>query len=182
MVLHISQLSLGYAHYRFETGVFCWKLIKDVVNLENNALEKEKQTISFIQRNIDVITAILLLTGQITIIGVFVTPGGFRISIGGPLTGISRLEGKQKNRIASWFIDIIDIIIAALLIHDQIRVLGTFTSSKRFTLTVSGPIFGVSRTEPSALSQVNKEFNSFQKIVSQHFYVDPALVEKLTKE
>ncbi|MFC6602152.1 hypothetical protein ACFQDF_12280 [Ectobacillus funiculus] len=65
--------------------------------MENNALEKEEQTISFIQRNIDVITAILLLTGQITIIGVFVTPGGFRISIGGPLTGISRLEGKQKK-------------------------------------------------------------------------------------
>jgi hypothetical protein len=155
--------------------------MKDMVRMKNNTVENEKRAISSIQRNIDIVTAILLLTGQITIIGVFVTPGGFRISIGGPLTGISRLEGKKRSRVVNWFIDVIDIILALLLLHNQISVMGTFTASQRFTLTVSGPIFGIPRNEP-ALGSLRRDFNNFKKIVSEHFYVDPQLVEKFTKE
>lgn len=149
--------------------------------MENSAVEIEQQTIGFIQRNINVVTAILLLTGQITVIGVFVTSGGFRLNIGGPLTGNTRLEGKKRNQVATWLIDIIDIIVAVLLIHDQVQVLGTFVSSKRFSLTVGGPIFGVPRDEPVSLSRMQTEFTSFQNVVSKHFSVDRSLVEKLTK-
>ncbi|WP_034670266.1 hypothetical protein [Ectobacillus panaciterrae] len=150
--------------------------------LKKNQIEKEKQAISTIQRNIDIITATLLATGQFTIIGIFVTPGGFRISVGGPLTGTSRLEGKSGSRAVNLIIDVFDILTAVLLITDQINVTGTFISSpERFTVNVSGPIFGVPKTGP-ALPDVNKIFTDFRKIVPKHFNVNPELLRKLTKE
>ena len=155
---------------------------KGVENVEwKSGFDKERELIFAIQRNLDVVTAILLLTGQITIIGVFVTPGAFRISVGGPITGTSRIEGKGGDAGINIIIDMIDVILAALLLNNQINVSGAFISSGRFTINVSGPIFGVPKTEP-ALSELNQSSQFFHRTVSKHFYVNPALVEKFTKD
>ncbi|MFE0620556.1 hypothetical protein ACFW1J_04010 [Priestia aryabhattai] len=146
-----------------------------------SGFDKERELIFAIQRNLDVVTAILLLTGQITIIGVFVTPGAFRISVGGPITGTSRIEGKGGDAGINIIIDMIDVILAALLLNNQINVSGAFISSGRFTINVSGPIFGVPKTEP-ALSELNQSSQFFHRTVSKHFYVNPDLVEKFTKD
>ncbi|WP_419784755.1 hypothetical protein [Priestia aryabhattai] len=146
-----------------------------------SGFDKERELIFAIQRNLDVVTAILLLTGQITIIGVFVTPGAFRISVGGPITGTSRIEGKYGDAGINIIIDMIDVILAALLLNNQINVSGAFISSGRFTINVSGPIFGVPKTEP-ALSELNQSSQFFHRTVSKHFYVNPDLVEKFTKD
>ncbi|GAB1759953.1 MULTISPECIES: hypothetical protein [Priestia] len=146
-----------------------------------SGFDKERELIFAIQRNLDVVTAILLLTGQITIIGVFVTPGAFRISVGGPITGTSRIEGKDGDAGINIIIDMIDVILAALLLNNQINVSGAFISSGRFTINVSGPIFGVPKTEP-ALSELNQSSQFFHRTVSKHFYVNPDLVEKFTKD
>ncbi|WP_371129340.1 hypothetical protein [Priestia aryabhattai] len=146
-----------------------------------SGFDKERELIFAIQRNLDVVTAILLLTGQITIIGVFVTPGAFRISVGGPITGTSRIEGKGGDAGINIIIDMIDVILAALLLNNQINVSGVFISSGRFTINVSGPIFGVPKTEP-ALSELNQSSQFFHRTVSKHFYVNPDLVEKFTKD
>jgi hypothetical protein len=153
-----------------------------VENVEwKSGFDKERELIFAIQRNLDVVTAILLLTGQITIIGVFVTPGAFRISVGGPITGTSRIEGKDGDAGINIIIDMIDVILAALLLNNQINVSGAFISSGRFTINVSGPIFGVPKTEP-ALSELNQSSQFFHRTVSKHFYVNPDLVEKFTKD
>ncbi|WWW24108.1 hypothetical protein V8Z66_13620 [Priestia aryabhattai] len=155
---------------------------KGVENVEwKSGFDKERELIFAIQRNLDVVTAILLLTGQITIIGVFVTPGAFRISVGGPVTGTSRIEGKGGDAGINIIIDMIDVILAALLLNNQINVSGAFISSGRFTINVSGPIFGVPKTEP-ALSELNQSSQFFHRTVSKHFYVNPDLVEKFTKD
>ncbi|KML30643.1 hypothetical protein C1N83_24860 [Priestia aryabhattai] len=155
---------------------------KGVENVEwKSGFDKERELIFAIQRNLDVVTAILLLTGQITIIGVFVTPGAFRISVGGPITGTSRIEGKGGDAGINIIIDMIDVILAALLLNNQINVSGAFISSGRFTINVSGPIFGVPKTEP-ALSELNQSSQFFHRTVSKHFYVNPDLVEKFTKD
>lgn len=155
---------------------------KGVENVEwKSGFDKERELIFAIQRNLDVVTAILLLTGQITIIGVFVTPGAFRISVGGPITGTSRIEGKDGDAGINIIIDVIDVILAALLLNNQINVSGAFISSGRFTINVSGPIFGVPKTEP-ALSELNQSSQFFHRTVSKHFYVNPDLVEKFTKD
>ncbi|WP_418055587.1 MULTISPECIES: hypothetical protein [Priestia] len=146
-----------------------------------SGFDKERELIFAIQRNLDVVTAILLLTGQITIIGVFVTPGAFRISVGGPITGTSRIEGKGGDAGINIIIDMIDVILAALLLNNQVNVSGAFISSGRFTINVSGPIFGVPKTEP-ALSELNQSSQFFHRTVSKHFYVNPDLVEKFTKD
>ncbi|MEW4239675.1 hypothetical protein Q0N51_11925 [Priestia megaterium] len=155
---------------------------KGVENVEwKSGFDKERELIFAIQRNLDVVTAILLLTGQITIIGVFVTPGAFRISVGGPITGTSRIEGKDGDAGINIIIDMIDVILAALLLNNQINVSGAFISSGRFTINVSGAIFGVPKTEP-ALSELNQSSQFFHRTVSKHFYVNPDLVEKFTKD
>ncbi|MHA2960391.1 hypothetical protein [Priestia megaterium] len=146
-----------------------------------SGFDKERELIFAIQRDLDVVTAILLLTGQITIIGVFVTPGAFRISVGGPITGTSRIEGKGGDAGINIIIDMIDVFLAALLLNNQINVSGAFISSGRFTINVSGPIFGVPKTEP-ALSELNQSSQFFHRTVSKHFYVNPDLVEKFTKD
>jgi hypothetical protein len=155
---------------------------KGVENVEwKSGFDKERELIFAIQRDLDVVTAILLLTGQITIIGVFVTPGAFRVSVGGPITGTSRIEGKDGNAGINIIIDMIDVFLAALLLNNQINVSGAFISSGRFTINVSGPIFGVPKTEP-ALSELNQSSQFFHRTVSKHFYVNPDLVEKFTKD
>ncbi|MED3882052.1 hypothetical protein P4612_22620 [Priestia megaterium] len=155
---------------------------KGVENVEwKSGFDKERELIFAIQRDLDVVTAILLLTGQITIIGVFVTPGAFRISVGGPITGTSRIEGKGGDAGINIIIDMIDVFLAALLLNNQINVSGAFISSGRFTINVSGPIFGVPKTEP-ALSELNQSSQFFHRTVSKHFYVNPDLVEKFTKD
>jgi len=155
---------------------------KGVENVEwKSGFDKERELIFAIQRDLDVVTAILLLTGQITIIGVFVTPGAFRISVGGTITGTSRIEGKDGNTGINIIIDMIDVFLAALLLNNQINVSGAFISSGRFTINVSGPIFGVPKTEP-ALSELNQSSQFFHRTVSKHFYVNPDLVEKFTKD
>ncbi|WRQ95108.1 hypothetical protein NQ126_011855 [Priestia megaterium] len=155
---------------------------KGVENVEwKSGFDKERELIFAIQRDLDVVTAILLLTGQITIIGVFVTPGAFRVSVGGPITGTSRIEGKDGNAGINIIIDMIDVFLAALLLNNQINVSGAFISSGRFTINVSGPIFGVPKTEP-ALSELNQSSQFFHHTVSKHFYVNPDLVEKFTKD
>lgn len=143
-------------------------------------IKKEKQTIQVIQREIDIITAVLLLTGQITIIGVFVTPGGFRMSVGGPLTGTNRLEGKSGNQIVNAIIDGIDIIAALLLINGELGVTGTFISSGRFSINISGLIFGVPKNEPT-LPGIQKEFKYFHRMISRNYEVDYSLVNQIKK-
>jgi hypothetical protein len=148
---------------------------------KNDELEKDKKVIRAIQRDISVVTAALLLTGQITIKGVFVTPGGFRLSIAGPLTGSPRLEGKSSSKTATVIIDIIDVFIAILLINRQLVVEGTFIGSNEFTLIVSGPIFGMPFPEPS-LPDLKRDYNFYKKVVSKQFNVHQELVNKLIKE
>ena len=145
---------------------------KGVENVEwKSGFDKERELIFAIQRNLDVVTAILLLTGQITIIGVFVTPGAFRVSVGGPITGTSRIEGKDGNVGINIIIDMIDVFLAALLLNNQINVSGAFISSGRFTINVSGPIFGVPKHEPT-LPDLKRVFTQFRWIVSEHFDIE----------
>ena len=138
----------------------------------NSELEQEKQLIRTIQRDISVATAALLLTGQITLRGVFVTPGSFRLSLAGPLTGTERLEGKNGNKVATAFLDILDISIAILLLRGSIVVEGTFIGAREFTLVVSGPIFGMPIPEPS-LPDLRDDYTLYKKVITNQFHFNP---------
>lgn len=138
-------------------------------------LEKRLQTIISIQRNIDIITAFLLLTGQVTVVRLIVEPKGFALSVGGPLTGIGRLEGISGNKTLSLILDIGDILLAILLISDQINVSGIFLGPGRFSFNITGPIFGVPKHVP-ALPDLEKVFTQFRWIVSEHFDIEPEIL------
>lgn len=142
----------------------------------NNQADELEQ-IHSIQRTIDTVAALLLLTGQVTISGVFVRPGRFSVSIGGPIFGGRRLEGKNHSRAGSLVIDIIDILLAIFLLNDEINVEGTFISSGTFTLNISGPIFGFPKVIP-ALPNLKNDFQFFKSQVSAHYQVPPELWRK----
>ena len=134
-------------------------------------VEKGLQTVITIQRNIDIITAFLLLTGQVTVVRLIVEPGGFALSVGGPLTGAGRLEGKSGNKTLSLLLDVGDILLAILLLSDQTNVSGIFLGPGRFSFNITGPIFGVPKHEPT-LPDLKRVFTQFRWIVSEHFDIE----------
>ncbi len=117
----------------------------------------DKNTAEWIYLDINLIAAVLLITGQLTMNGIFIQPtGGFSIPLQGPITGGRRLVGKSKSKVSTFIVDSIDFILAILLIFGQISVRGTLISSGYFSIIVSGPIFGASKTEVS--EEAKKEF------------------------
>lgn len=141
--------------------------------------KNEYMLIREIQRDLDIIIAALLLTGQITVTRVFFGPGYFGVTVGGPLTGARRLEGKDENQLITMSIDIMDIILAILLIKDEINLVGVFFSSDaRFSLSISGPIFGRHKVVP-VLSYLRKNQKELNNIVRNHFQVNQELVQIL---
>jgi len=92
-----------------------------------------------VHRGIGLGTAILLLSGQITIGGVFIAPGDFALSLSGLFTGAGAIGKTERDNVV---LDGLDIITALLLIVNQLQVIGTYITAGRFTIVVGGPIFG----------------------------------------
>lgn len=142
---------------------------------------KEKlDVIAALQRDLNIATAFLLLTGQITIIGVFLTPGEFSLSLSGPLFGRTRLQGKFGDYQLTALVDTLDIVIAVLLITDAIRVVSAVVGPGRFSIDVSGPIFGASLYQPT-LPLLKEQHQFFKKIVSEQFDIDPRLFKNMER-
>lgn len=112
-------------------------------------------------RGLDVIVAILLLTGQISIGGVFFAGNGFALSLSGALTGAEVLTTDLQ---ASWVLEGLDVIAAFLLILDEVHVVGTYVTASRFTIVISGPPFGVPLTE-GYLPRTKEFFRDFRDFV-----------------
>lgn len=117
-----------------------------------------------ILRHVDFITAALILTGQITVGGVFFqTESAFALSFSGPITGGTRIESKPKLPLIDVSIDIVDIMVALFLIADKVNVVGTYITFGRFTIVVGGPLFGGEKREASEgeAEHVISHFKSF---------------------
>lgn len=123
-----------------------------------------EKTVHAVHQSIDFITSILLLTGQLTIRGVFFTPSGFSLSLTGPIIGGSRSEAREGEPNVNLVIDSIDVITALLLIIGQINVEGTFITSHLFTIVVSGPPFGRLKTE-AYVPEAEEFFSNFKRNV-----------------
>ncbi|SFU86677.1 hypothetical protein SAMN05421543_1112 [Alicyclobacillus macrosporangiidus] len=123
---------------------------------------REKALVSGILRAIDIWIAILLLTGQLTCGGVFLASGAIWLSLAGPITGSTRMEGQGDG--AGFVLDAIDVIIALLLITGQITNTGPWISSGKFNFVVTGPVFGNPNipvaADPSETSGRAQEFFS----------------------
>lgn len=109
---------------------------------------------------VDIWLAILLLTGQLTVGGVFFSSGAIWFSLQGPILGNVRIEGKTQA--ANAFADGIDVITAILLILGQLTNTGPWISSGFFNFVVSGPAFGLTAVpvpvNSSKPSKKTKEF------------------------
>lgn len=108
------------------------------------------------QYSIDIISAILLLTGQITTSGIFFVPEGFYLAATGPILGGIRMTGRSES--SSAVLDVVDVLTSILLILNVIRVTGPYLTSSRFFLVFSGPIFGIKDIVP--LTEPDKGFES----------------------
>lgn len=118
---------------------------REVVRVKKRKSRQTKTAAGIILRFLEIITIILLLTGQITIGGVFITPEGFSLSLSGPLTGRRVVIGKTEQAQVIHYG--LDVITALLLILGEINVIGTLIASGRFTIVVGGPPFGLEKVE-----------------------------------
>lgn len=98
-----------------------------------------------VQYSVDFLTAILLLTGQISTVGVYIVSNGFLLAATGPIMGGDRLKGLSTP--ASMGLDAIDVINALLLIIGQVQVTGPYITSGRLYMVWTGEIFGLPTTE-----------------------------------
>ncbi|GAB6930410.1 hypothetical protein JCM10914A_43930 [Paenibacillus sp. JCM 10914] len=115
-----------------------------------------------ILRKLDLITAILILNGQVTITGVFLQTGGaFSIPVGGPITGGYRIESRSKSQAGNATIDLIDILLVIFLLCDAINVQGTYITSGRFSIVLGGPLFGGDKTEMKDVRSYSRDFKKF---------------------
>lgn len=115
--------------------------------MDKREQEKFDRPAQAVYQSIDIFTAILILTGQISIGGVFVTPESFSLSLSGPFTGRTRKEAIPDVPAADAALDFINIITALLLIIGQINVIGTYITSKGFSIVLGGPPFGLRKKE-----------------------------------
>jgi hypothetical protein len=136
-----------------------------VVTLVKKKTNNAKSAPHAVLRSLDIVSAILLLTGQVTIGGVFIAIEGFALSLSGPFTG-SGAVGKTPN--ASFVLDVLDVMTALLLIVGEIDVIGTYITANRFTIVVGGPPFGTSKI--NAYSPAAKEFfDDYSDMVLQKY-------------
>ncbi|MBL0388286.1 hypothetical protein JJB07_16905 [Tumebacillus sp. ITR2] len=127
-----------------------------------------RNPIQTVYRSLDVITVVLLLTGQITIGGVFFFQGGgFSISLFGPITGAQRSVGVQGVPGANVVIDLVDLIAAFLLITDQVNVVGTLITANHFTIVISGPPFGEAKRTAAYPLETQNFFSIYKDHVAQ---------------
>lgn len=146
--------------------------------LNNSKIKEDIRVIASLQRDLNLAAAALLLTGQITIVGIFVAPGEFSLSLSGPLFGRARIEGKFGNNLTTTMIDILDVIIALLLIIDEIRVESAVVGPSRFSIIASGPIFGAPVYEPT-LPILKRNYKFIKKIVTKHYEIDPIIFRNI---
>ncbi|WP_155836517.1 hypothetical protein [Alicyclobacillus herbarius] len=107
---------------------------------KGDSTPRNKTVVTGILRAIDLWIAFLLLTGQITTTGVYLSSGAIWLSLSGPIIGGPRQEGTTAG--SGFALDAIDVLTALLLIVGQITNTGPWISSGRFSLVVSGPAFG----------------------------------------
>ncbi|EJY55879.1 hypothetical protein URH17368_1455 [Alicyclobacillus hesperidum URH17-3-68] len=74
----------------------------------------------------------------------FISPGNISLSLSGYFTG-SGVEGKSD--VDRRLLDAIDFVTALLLIVNELQVIGTYMTTGRFSIVVSGPLFGANPVE-----------------------------------
>lgn len=122
---------------------------------------RNQNIVNGVYKTLDVVAFLLLLSGQVRIGGVFVSSGGFSLSLSGTVTG-GGVEGKLPN--AALVLDVLDIIAALLILTGQLQVLGTYITSGRFSIVVGGPILGGAKME-SYLPRTNEFIGDYKRLV-----------------
>ena len=142
---------------------------------QSSADMRTRNLLASTQYSIDIITAILLLTGQITTTGIFFVPEGFYLGSTGPILGGVRSTGQSGS--ASVILDVVDVLAAVLLIMNVIRVTGPYITSNRFFLVFSGPLFGIKEIVNVLEPEKGHESNS----LGLRDYIRDAMVSRMTK-
>lgn len=127
-----------------------------------NSQGSDKRIISAGMRAVDIWIAILLLTGQISVGGVFVSAGAIWLSVTGPiLGGVKQVGTTPDGQVVQ---DGVDVVTALLLILGQITNTGPWIASGRFNFVVSGPAFGNNNVPvPADPSETSESAETFFK-------------------
>ncbi|MDP9729484.1 hypothetical protein ACOJUR_02325 [Alicyclobacillus tolerans] len=121
--------------------------------------------IEALYRGLGLLTAAFLLTEQLKISGVFLSSGAFSLSLSGPVTGYQMFGVTEEAN--QWMYGM-NVITAFLLILDELQVIGTYITSGRFSVVVSGPLFGGIRMGVY-LPETQEFFHDYQDILLKYY-------------
>lgn len=136
---------------------------------------RARNVLATTQYSIDIVTAVLLLTGQITTTGIFFVPEGFYLGATGPLLGGVRSTGRAAS--AGVILDAVDVLSALLLIMNAVRVTGPYITSQRVFVVFSGPVFGIRQL----VNVLEPEKGHERDSVDLRDYLRNAMVNRMTK-
>lgn len=121
---------------------------------------------------IDVVTAALILTGQIQPAGMFLVSEGFSISFTGPVLGYKGTEATTPG--AGFVMGGLEVITAVLLIARVFGTIGVYVTSHRASIVVGGPLFGSTPTIANLPGVPARVLNDYEALAMRHFGLQKA--------
>ncbi|PWI56872.1 hypothetical protein [Sulfoacidibacillus thermotolerans] len=133
----------------------------------NLALLKRLIGVKSVHYGIDLLTAALLLSGQLQPVGMFVVPEGFMLSLSGPLLGGVTMKTTTSG--AKFVMAGLEVITAVFLIARVFGTTGVYVSSHRFSIVVAGLPIG-SAPPVAALPGVPEQvLHQYEALLMRHF-------------
>ncbi|MCI0181835.1 hypothetical protein [Sulfoacidibacillus ferrooxidans] len=120
-----------------------------------------------IHYGIDLLTAALILTGQLQPVGMFVVPEGFMLSFSGPIIGATEITTTTTG--AAFVMDGLEVITAVLLIAQVFGTTGIYVTSHRFSIVVAGPPFGSKPSVANLPGVPASILNQYETMTMKHF-------------
>ncbi|KUO96876.1 hypothetical protein [Ferroacidibacillus organovorans] len=117
--------------------------------------------------SIDLITAALLLAGQLTPSGLFVVPAGMNLSLSGPVLGGVLNEGVTP--VAHATLRAIEVLSAVLLIGGALTTVGVYVTAQRASIVLGGPILETPKTRTNIPGVPQKTLYAYQQLILKRF-------------
>ncbi len=116
---------------------------------------------------LDLVTAALIVTGQLRPSGVFVVPEGSLISFTGPVLGGPVMKGIDMN--ASFIMTGLEVVTAVLLIAKVFSTTGVYITSGRASIVVAGLPLGAAASIANVPGVKPGVLNQYERLLMKYY-------------
>ncbi|KYP80498.1 hypothetical protein [Ferroacidibacillus organovorans] len=113
--------------------------------------------------SIDLVTAALLLTGQLAPSGLFIVPAGINLSLSGPVLGGVLNQGITPTARAT--LRAIEVLSAVLLVGEALTTVGLYITAQRASIVLGGPILETPKSKTNIPGVSKKTLDAYQQLL-----------------